>query len=769
MKRETPSSAGAEIRSTLQQLNGRFDSQTRISLILVPFSFLLGWVGTSSWVPEGVRSYFFDSEFFAPVVTVFWQVFLKTFLLEIGSIILLLWVIALLRIWAASMRGFRKVRTQVPAFLLLISAVPSFVLALAVQAAGIGGSRLFPVLLVSLTGNLVLYVFVRSQQQFLIEELQQSYVQAARISGGSVWRNIRSQFVTHTWNSISALIPVVVASLVVSERVLNFQRGFANFVLQGFSRYLASPKAFPAGISYLVILILLTLFVQALLKLGVAAASLLVLTVRKRGRNPKESSPAYGAYSGRVQPLLGSHLVVHTWRGDSSYAISGLEFGHDRRLYNPLRTMRVTVRSIDSNQPDIYARFADWSRSVMYGLTQFFKVGKIRALVVSILLIIIAFTFVQGTRGHIVGSYLYKVKMEENRLRSIRDPEKSYYTAFFDNGQLKLSREFMKPVNLSAEEELPAAAEAGTEIRTAAEASADPFDALGGLFTSSADDLESANKTDSDLTAQQDMNRHEELERLRALGFSSWSPGRLRESFDEKAGPVNFMPLGTTKRGTSVTGDVIRAMSKYIEPLILLIITAGGLGMLLALMDSYALVRRSRNNSTMFHIISYIDAVPRFLFVLALLPLAGNARTSSGYMLMVFFVMGLAFVPTVYKVLHARIAAYSERGFITAELMMGNPLYRVVIYHIFIKNSFFLIIHVLLQVVGFAVMIESTLGFLDFVQQRYVSLGSLIPPRIDVIKNPWELFGPVGAIVLIIFTVYLLQEVMEAANKDGVQ
>lgn len=191
--------------------------------------------------------------------------------------------------------------------------------------------------------------------------------------------------------------------------------------------------------------------------------------------------------------------------------------------------------------------------------------------------------------------------------------------------------------------------------------------------------------------------------------------------------------------------------------------------MLLALMDSYALVRRSRNNSTMFHIISYIDAVPRFLFVLALLPLAGNARTSSGYMLMVFFVMGLAFVPTVYKVLHARIAAYSERGFITAELMMGNPLYRVVIYHIFIKNSFFLIIHVLLQVVGFAVMIESTLGFLDFVQQRYVSLGSLIPPRIDVIKNPWELFGPVGAIVLIIFTVYLLQEVMEAAHKDGVQ
>ncbi|MEI6389175.1 MAG: hypothetical protein WCQ50_21430, partial [Spirochaetota bacterium] len=149
---------------------------------------------------------------------------------------------------------------------LILSCIPSFVLAILARRLPPFVPTGLQLVAVAILGNTILYTFIREQVEFLTKELSADYIVAARIRGDKLGVHILHRYVNSMMFSMSRVFPLIVAALVVGEKMLNVGQGLCNSVLERFGYYLSDKAHNLSGLGYLAWFVVLCLFLQWELK-----------------------------------------------------------------------------------------------------------------------------------------------------------------------------------------------------------------------------------------------------------------------------------------------------------------------------------------------------------------------------------------------------------------------------------------------------------------------------------------------------------------------
>lgn len=146
-----------------------------------------------------------------------------------------------------------------------------------------------------------------------------------------------------------------------------------------------------------------------------------------------------------------------------------------------------------------------------------------------------------------------------------------------------------------------------------------------------------------------------------------------------------------------------------------------------------------------------IHAIPSLLLAIFITVIIGN---SIGTIILAITITGWI---NMARIIRGQVLSLKEQDFIAATIALGASTTRIIFRHL-IPNSFGIIVTTMTMTIPIAIFTEAFLSFLGIgVQLPIASLGTMAHEGISTfVYYPWQLFFPIGMIVLIIASFNLL-------------
>lgn len=159
-----------------------------------------------------------------------------------------------------------------------------------------------------------------------------------------------------------------------------------------------------------------------------------------------------------------------------------------------------------------------------------------------------------------------------------------------------------------------------------------------------------------------------------------------------------------------------------------------------------------------------IHAIPSLLLAIFITVIMGNSLGTIIVAITLTGWIGMA------RIIRGQILSLKEQDFIAATIALGSSTARIIFHHL-IPNSLGIIVTTTTMTIPMAIFTEAFLSFLGIgVQLPLASLGTMAHEGISTfVYYPWQLFFPMGMIVVIIASFNLLgagfREVWSSCEK----
>jgi ABC-type dipeptide/oligopeptide/nickel transport system permease subunit len=234
-----------------------------------------------------------------------------------------------------------------------------------------------------------------------------------------------------------------------------------------------------------------------------------------------------------------------------------------------------------------------------------------------------------------------------------------------------------------------------------------------------------------------------------------------------------YFPFGNfVGRAFGLQSSVSDAIGSYLPQLLILSSLAGLGGIALALVNGrlYQLGWRLPVSGLpiwqlLDGLVELVDSVPRLAVVLLCLPLMPSVEEQ--YLLAIMVLLGLLFIPVVYKSGFERIQYFLDHDFVIAGEMLGKTYFELATRQILWRNSRPHLVRAILRSAAVAILVETALSSLDVVLHRYSSLATLVQTKWHQVQNPAEILLPLVLLYGLIALFSLLVDLLEQENNNG--
>ena len=164
-----------------------------------------------------------------------------------------------------------------------------------------------------------------------------------------------------------------------------------------------------------------------------------------------------------------------------------------------------------------------------------------------------------------------------------------------------------------------------------------------------------------------------------------------------------------------------------------------------------AAYRGGRVDEFLMRLADIIHAIPSLLLAIFITVIIGN---SIGTIILAITVTGWI---NMARIIRGQVLSLKEQDFIAATLALGASTTRIIFRHL-IPNSLEIIVTTMTMTIPIAIFTEAFLSFLGIgVQLPIASLGTMAHEGISTfVYYPWQLFFPIGMIVILIASFNLL-------------
>lgn len=234
-----------------------------------------------------------------------------------------------------------------------------------------------------------------------------------------------------------------------------------------------------------------------------------------------------------------------------------------------------------------------------------------------------------------------------------------------------------------------------------------------------------------------------------SLFIPTWLPSYSSTNLLERNMSPSLLHLfGTDNLGRDICARVLVGMRISLFIGIIAAIIDISIGVLYGITAAFL---GGKYDEFLMRLADIIHAIPSLLLAIFITVLAGNristiiiAITISGWINMA-------------RIIRGQILSLKEQDFIAATLSLGASTSRIIFHHL-IPNSFGIILTTTTLTIPIAIFTEAFLSFLGIgVQLPIASLGTMAHEGISTfIYYPWQLFFPMGMIIIIIASFNLI-------------
>jgi peptide/nickel transport system permease protein len=215
-------------------------------------------------------------------------------------------------------------------------------------------------------------------------------------------------------------------------------------------------------------------------------------------------------------------------------------------------------------------------------------------------------------------------------------------------------------------------------------------------------------------------------------------------------GPALERPLGTDEFGRDALLVLLAASGRSLAfgAFLAVVVTIIALGL------AYMLVFRASPavRGTALAAVQIVESVPVVIWVLVAFSAAGAASKSIAAL--VFFI---AILPFSLALIAGEFWRLRERPYIDAALLLGSNVYRLLRWHL-VPNAISVLLPLLVQIVGLAIMIEGAIGLLGFTNRTDLDLGVvLLRGKENVTAHPALLISTLVTFAIIFMALQLAE------------
>ena len=222
-------------------------------------------------------------------------------------------------------------------------------------------------------------------------------------------------------------------------------------------------------------------------------------------------------------------------------------------------------------------------------------------------------------------------------------------------------------------------------------------------------------------------------------------------------GPSADHWLGTDNVGRDVLSRMIHGARPTMAIAIISVLLSGVLGLAIGLTTGYF---RGVSDLLIQRVMDAIQAFPGLIAAILIIAVLGPSTEN------VIIPLTLIFTPGTARVVRASTLVVRQSDYVTAAIATGAPTWRVILRHI-LPNILAPILVVSSVVLGYAIIVEASLGFLGLgVQPPAPSWGGILAQdgRIHFAEHPYLVIVPSLAISLTVLAVNILGDAIRDAT-----
>lgn len=222
---------------------------------------------------------------------------------------------------------------------------------------------------------------------------------------------------------------------------------------------------------------------------------------------------------------------------------------------------------------------------------------------------------------------------------------------------------------------------------------------------------------------------------------------RIDSEIPSHARPGWDHPLGTTRGGQDIVGQLMRGAQQSLRIAITVSLVATVIGSLWGAIAGYL---GGWVDTIMMRLADLALIVPLFVAVAAI---GGSPRVGATWYNIALIIAAFSWAP-ISRVVRGVVLSLREQEFIEAAKAMGASTRRIVLRHL-LPNAAGPIIVAATLLVAVAILVEATLSFLAFgIRPPDISLGLMVEnARTAAFTRPWLFYPPGVLIILICLTI----------------
>ncbi|HJT55587.1 MAG TPA: ABC transporter permease [Ktedonobacteraceae bacterium] len=233
--------------------------------------------------------------------------------------------------------------------------------------------------------------------------------------------------------------------------------------------------------------------------------------------------------------------------------------------------------------------------------------------------------------------------------------------------------------------------------------------------------------------------------------ISPYSPLLYHPAIVEQ-GPTLAHPLGTDDLGRDQLSRVIYGTRISLTVGVASILAGGLLGTVLGIIAAYF---KGWIDQVVIMIIDTLLSFPSLILALAIVAALGPSIVN------VLIALAIVRIPIYARLARGQTLQAANEGYVTAAIASGSRARKIMFRHI-LPNIFTPLLVQATISISLAILDESTLSFLGLgVQPPTPEWGSMISEaQVYLTSDPWMLFGPTLAIVLIVLSLNILGDAL---------
>lgn len=210
--------------------------------------------------------------------------------------------------------------------------------------------------------------------------------------------------------------------------------------------------------------------------------------------------------------------------------------------------------------------------------------------------------------------------------------------------------------------------------------------------------------------------------------------------------------FGTDEFGRDVLSRVMQGASTSVSVALLTVLAALAAGVVIGVLAGFA---RGWTDRVLMALTDTLLAFPGILLAMAILVITGGGTAS------IIIALGIAYTPTVARVVRASVLSVRQRDYVEASRMIGNSALYSMLRHV-LPNCLSPIIVLATAMLGWVLLAESALSFLGLgVPPPAPSWGNMLAAsRPYMASSVWLELAPGGCIALTLLAVNLLGDAL---------